>query len=168
MTWSASGSSPTIVALPVAAFVPSDPALSLFTPPSAQGEYMFPSEAHEGYHVSAAVYSACRPVKAIPTTSSDGLNGQFAGDCDGQILLGWLCADSWATALVPHRIGHITAVKIMMNTVTDYLSRVCFSQRMYASLVRSSLRWLHQTPLTSVSGAFTLRIAARLVPPMVT
>jgi hypothetical protein len=47
------GSSPTIVAWPVVAFSPPELDLTFPTLPSVQGEYMFPSEAHDGYQVSA-------------------------------------------------------------------------------------------------------------------
>jgi hypothetical protein len=50
-----SGSSPVILAQEVVACSPPDEFLTPFTSPSVQGEYIAPSEAHDGYHVSALV-----------------------------------------------------------------------------------------------------------------
>src|SRR5512133_1284345 len=52
--------------------------------PSVQGEYRLPSAAQEGYHVSACVYSACRPVNSTPVSSADWAKGQLVGDSDFQ------------------------------------------------------------------------------------
>ena len=68
-----------IVAWPVAAPSPPDPQPNPLTFPSVQGEYRLPSDAHDGYQVSAPVYSACRPVNATPVSDAEGLNGQSAG-----------------------------------------------------------------------------------------
>ena len=62
--------------------IPPDPQLSPLTFPSVHGEYRFPSDAQDGYHVSAPVYSACRPVNASPVSIFEGLNGQSAGGSD--------------------------------------------------------------------------------------
>ena len=79
VTVSLSGSSPRIVAWPVAAPSPPEPIARPLTSPSVHGEYRLPSDAHDGYQVSAPVYSACRPVNSIPLSEAEGLNGQSAG-----------------------------------------------------------------------------------------
>ena len=43
-----------------------------------------PSEAQEGYQVSALTYSAWRPVKPMPASVSDWGKGQSGGGVEGQ------------------------------------------------------------------------------------
>src|SRR5207247_3915344 len=89
ITVSFSGSSPTIVALPVEVGLPttfcSDHDFKPFTTPSVKGEYKLPSAAQDGYQVSASVYSACRPVKRNPLSVAEDGNGQSFGGSEGQI-----------------------------------------------------------------------------------
>ena len=64
--------------------VPPELDFSPLTFPSVHGEYSLPSEAQEGYQVSAPVYSACRPVKRRPLSVADGWKGQSCGGSDRQ------------------------------------------------------------------------------------
>ena len=65
------------------ASVPAELDTNPSTEPSVHGEYRLPSAAHDGYQVSALVYSAWRAVNSMPGSSRERSNGHLAGVCSG-------------------------------------------------------------------------------------